>query len=140
MCAVIAFGRSMCIGIDVQSIVGTSLHTGLATNATTVVEIDDSIRTLVERSHRAYRDTGCVVAMVAPHHRKQPARIRILPFLDIFHPGSVDTHRNLMLTFAGNRTGVTADTTSIVNNKTVIGHAVCSFRVGQWVGIKQAAY
>ena len=42
--AVVAFGRSPLIWVDIQGIIGACLHTRLAANASVIIEVDDTIR------------------------------------------------------------------------------------------------
>lgn len=79
--------------------------------------------------------------MVATHDREQTTRIGKFALLDILHPSSINPDRNLMFTLTSNRTGVTSDTASVVNNESVIGHAGIFFQqMGNWRGSKQVAY
>ena len=58
--------------------------------------------------------------MITTHDRKYPARIRKLPLFYILDPGPIDPDGDIMLGFAGNRTGVAADAVAIVNYESKI--------------------
>ena len=120
MCAVIALRRRMSLRVDVQRVVRTGLHTCLATNAATVVEINDSIGAAEQRCDGTDFDTWSVVAMVASHDRKVATGIRELSLFDVLNPGSIHSNRDIMFRFAGDGTGVAADTSSIVDDETKI--------------------
>lgn len=115
----IAFGRSVVVGIDVQSIVRTSLHAGLATDATPVVEIDDSIEPPIQRTCGTDFRARWVIAVVAPHHAKMARSARKFALLDVLDPGAKDTDRDLMFLFARHRAGVTTDTAVLIDDKSV---------------------
>ena len=58
--------------------------------------------------------------MITAHDGKYPARVRKLPLFYILNPGPIDPDGDIMLGFAGNRTGVAADTVAIVDNESKI--------------------
>jgi len=60
--------------------------------------------------------------MVAPHHGKQSSRFRELALLDVLDPRPIDANGNFMLAFASDRTCVTPDTPSVVDDKSKVWH------------------
>ena len=58
--------------------------------------------------------------MITAHNGKHPARVGKLPLFYILDPGPIDPDGDIMLGFAGNRTGVAADTVAIVNYESKI--------------------
>ena len=58
--------------------------------------------------------------MIAAHDGKYPACVGELPLFYILDPGPIDPDRDIMLGFAGNRAGVTADAVAIVDNESKI--------------------
>ena len=58
--------------------------------------------------------------MITAHDRKHPARIRELPLFYILDPGPINSNRDIMLCFAGNRAGVAADAVAIVDYESKI--------------------
>ena len=58
--------------------------------------------------------------MITAHDGKHPARVGKLPFFYIFDPGPIDPDRDIMFCFAGNRTGVAANTVAVVNYESKI--------------------
>ena len=58
--------------------------------------------------------------MIAAHDGKHPARVGELPLFYILDPGPIDPDGDIMLGFAGNRTGVAADAVAIVDYESKI--------------------
>src|SRR4029450_11303565 len=104
----IAFSRGITIGIDVERVVGTSLHTGLTADAALVVKVDDAVGSAKKGDGRANFYAGSVIAMIAAEHREVPAGIWVTALFDIIHPWWIDAHVGVCLLFAGHRAGVTA--------------------------------
>ena len=70
MGAEIALGRGVVVGIDVESIVGTSLHASLAADAAAVIEVNDAVGAVVQSAGGTNFCARRVVAVVAAHHSK----------------------------------------------------------------------
>lgn len=66
--------------------------------------------------------------MVASHYRKYPTRIGKNTFFDVFHPSPVHSYWNIVFRFTGSRTGMTTDTLSIVDDKSVF-HKIVSLKM-----------
>jgi hypothetical protein len=109
----------MRVGVDVQRVVRTCLHTRFATNATVFVEIDDAIGSKIQGFDRTNLHTRRVSAMIAAHHRKKTAGIGESPFFDLLDVRSEHPDRHFMFRFASRRTGVTANTFAVINNESV---------------------
>jgi hypothetical protein len=58
--------------------------------------------------------------MVATSDLKMAASIGKASLLDIFHPGSVDTQRNLILALTCCRASVASNTLAIIDDETVV--------------------
>ena len=119
MRAEVAFGRGVVVGIDVESIVGTSLHASLATDAAPVVEINDSIGSPVEGAGGTDFRARRIIAVVAPHHPEVAGGVGKLTLFDMLDPGAKNTNRHLVFLFARDRAGVTPDTPVLVDDKSV---------------------
>jgi hypothetical protein len=119
MRAEIAFRRGVVIGIDIQSVVRTSLHASLAADAPPVVEINDSVCSPVQRAGRTDFGTWRVIAVVAPHHSEVSRCVGKLALLDMLYPGAKYANRNLVFLFARNRASVTADASVLIDDKSV---------------------
>jgi hypothetical protein len=119
MGAEVALGRGVVVRVDVQSIVGTSLHASLATDAAPVVEINDSVRSPVECAGGTDFRARRIIAMVAPHHSEMARSVRKLALLDVLDPSAKDTNRHLVFLFARDCAGVTPDTPVLVDDKSV---------------------
>jgi hypothetical protein len=119
MSAEVALSRGVVVGIDVESIVGTSLHARFATNAAPVVKIHDSIGAPVQRSSRTNFRARRLVAVIAPHHPEMPRRMREFALLDMLDPGAKYPHRHLVFFFARDRAGVTPDATVLIDDESV---------------------
>src|SRR5216684_7926463 len=81
--AVVAFGGRVGVGIDIECVVRASLGACLATDATVIVEIDNPIRSGIERGDRADLHAGCVGAVVTAVNGEQTAGVRIDTFLNV---------------------------------------------------------
>ena len=123
MGAIVALGRCMAIGVDIEGVVGAGLHTRLAADTTRTIEINNAVRAFVERLCGTNSDTGRVVAVVTTIYQKIAARIGEFPLLNVLNPGAIDTDWHVVFGFAGHGTGVTANTLALVNHKSIFGHA-----------------
>jgi hypothetical protein len=119
MRAEIALGRSVVVGINVESIVRTSLHASLATDAEPVVEINDTVRPPVQGAGGTDLGARRVIAMVAPHHPEVARAVGKLTLFDMLHPSAKYAHRHLVLLFAGDRAGMTPNTPILIDDKSV---------------------
>jgi hypothetical protein len=111
----------MRLGIDVQRVVGTGLHAGFAADAAAIVKVDNPVVAPIQGRDRANLNAGGVVAVIAPHYRKESAGIGEFTLLNVFDPSSVDANRNVVLRLAGHRAGVAADTATVVDDETQVG-------------------
>jgi hypothetical protein len=119
MRAKIALSGGVVAGIDIESVIRTSLHAGLATDTSPVIEINDSIGTPVKSASRTNFRAGRIIAVIASHHPKMPRCMREFTLLDVFHPSPKNTPRHLVFLFASDRAGMTPDATVLIDNKTV---------------------
>jgi hypothetical protein len=119
MRAEVALGGSVAVGIDVERIVGASLHAAFATDTAAIVEIYDSIRTAEEGVGGTNLNAGSIVAVVTSHHAEVASGLGELAGLHVFHPRSKNSDGDLVFLLARHRTGVTADTSVLVDNKPV---------------------
>lgn len=117
MGAVVALGGGVGIRVNVEGIVGTSLHARLAADAAVFVKVHDTIRPEIERLHWANLHTGCVSAMVAAHDGKHAPGMRELTLLHLFYPSAKDTDWHIVLRFAGGCAGVAANALAVVYDK-----------------------
>jgi len=60
--------------------------------------------------------------VIATHHRKVAFDIWECAGLDVFDPGTVHAECHIVLGFAGDRAGMTADATAAVQKKPESGH------------------
>jgi hypothetical protein len=119
MGAEIAFGGRIVIGIDIESIVRTRLHASLATNAALVVKINDSVGPPVQGAGGTDFRARRVIAVVAPHHSEVTGGMGKLALLDMLDPSAKYTNRHLVLLFARDRAGVTANATILIDDESV---------------------
>ncbi len=120
--AVVALLGGVLVGIDVQGVVGTCLHARLASDAPRGVEVDDPVVPVVQGTGRADADARGVGAVIASHHPEVALGVWPRPLLDVFHPGSVDSQRHLVLGLAGDRAGMTADARVLIDDEPVARH------------------
>tara|TARA_B110000014_G_C19984775_1_gene509953 strand:- start:346 stop:579 length:234 start_codon:yes stop_codon:yes gene_type:complete len=74
--------------------------------------------------------------MVTPVDRKFPGVVGEFPFFNVFHVGAVHAKRYIELTFASHGAGMTANTHSIIYDKSVI-HLVRVTRIFGWGNINE---
>lgn len=132
MRAEVALLGGVCVGIDVQGIVRTGLHAGLATDAAIAVEVDDAVVEPVERSYRADGYARSVVAVIAPEHGKETASVWILTLLYVLDPGPESAERDFVLGLASDSARVTADAFAMVYDEAVF-HLMDARRRLLWI-------
>ena len=115
MSAKVALLSRVGVRVDVQRVVGASLHAGLAADAAVAVEVYDAVVAAKQRGHRADGYARRVFAMVASHHREEAARVGVLAFLDVLDPGAKRAERDFVLGLASDCAGVTANALSMVD-------------------------
>jgi hypothetical protein len=84
-----------------------------------VVEVYDSIGAAVESVGGTNLSAGGRIAVVTSHHAEVAAGVRKFALLDVFHPGAKHSNGHLVLLFARHGTGVTANTSILINYKSV---------------------
>jgi hypothetical protein len=118
--AIVAFGGGTGFRIHIDGVIGAGLHTSLAADTDTAIELYNSIMPLVHGSHGANTDTGRIGAVIAARHLKETAGIGELPFFYILDPGPADPERNFIFRLTGDTTSVTTNTSPVVDNKAKI--------------------
>jgi len=116
--AEVALLRRARVGMEVEGVVGASLHARLATDAGIAGQIDDAIVALRKRVHRANVDARRLLTLVAPEDGERALRFGKAPLLRILDPGSERAERHLVLGLARHGACVAADTTSLVEDET----------------------
>jgi hypothetical protein len=84
-----------------------------------IVEIDDSIRAAVEGVGGANRGARSRIAVVTSEDPEVAAAMRKLAFFDRLDPSSKNPDRNLVFLLARHRTGVTPNTSILVDYESV---------------------
>ena len=123
MGAEVALGRRVGFGIDVKGIVGAGLHARFAADTAVAVKIDNAVIPDVKRGGGADVHARSGLAMIAAVHRKDPPVVGEGALLHIFHMGSVDPQRHVVLRLAGHRAGMAPDAGAVVDYEAVI-HSV----------------
>ena len=100
--------------IDVERVVGTAVHAALTADALRRVDVDDSVRALVERGHRTDRDAGRVCALITAQDSEVSADGREGPCLCVLDPGPEVPDGDAVLALASDGAGVTADAPRVV--------------------------
>jgi hypothetical protein len=116
----------MSLWIHIERAIRTGLRTGFATDTATLIEINDAIIATMQGLNRADIDTGRFRAMVAPKNSKISSAVGKCSLFNIFHPGAVYSEGYLVFRFTCDRTRMTSDTLSGINNETVIHGVVGS--------------
>jgi hypothetical protein len=96
-----------------------SLHAGLTADTSLVVEVHDAVGSAKKSDGGTNFNARSVIAMIATEHREVSSRIRVAALFNVLHPCAIYAHRNVVLFFTGNRAGVTADTTILIDDKSV---------------------
>ena len=117
-----AFCCGVRFGVKIDRVVGAGLHAGLASDANGRVELDNAIIPLIHSSDGTDTHTRRVDAVITARHLEVAAHIGERSRFNILDPRTVHTKRHLILGFARGGTGVTPDTLSLINKKSVIGH------------------
>jgi len=118
--AKVALLRRVFVRIDVESVVGASLHAGFTTDAEVRIEVDDAIPAVEERCGRADVHAGSVDAVIAPHDREEALGVRPGSLLHVLYPGAVDAKWYGVFGFAGNGAGVATNALILVDYKAVL--------------------
>jgi len=108
---------SVRLGVDVERVVRAGVHARLAANAIVVLEVDDAVIGTKQCVRRADRHTGCVVALVAAHHRKFACDVGEGASLDVLDPCSIDPQRHVVFALAGDSAGMAANAVVAVEHK-----------------------
>jgi hypothetical protein len=119
MGAEIAFGRCIVVGIDIERVIRTGLHAAFASDTNFIVEVYDAIGTAEEGAGGADLNAGSVIAVVTSHDPEVAAAVGKFALLDVFHPRAKHTQRDLVLFLARHGTGVTADTSVLIDDEPV---------------------
>ena len=98
----VALVRGVRFWVDVERVVGASVHARLAANAIVVLEVNDAVVRTEQRRCRADGHAWRIVALVASHHIELAGDIGERTGLDVLHPRSIDAERHVVLTLASN--------------------------------------
>ena len=118
--AIMAFSGRVRFRVNVDGVVRTGLHTGFTADTNGGVELNNTVSPLVHRLGGADADAGRVGAMVAARHLEMTPVVRESARFHIFDPGAVHPQGYFVFAFAGGGAGVTADTFTVVDDKTII--------------------
>jgi hypothetical protein len=95
------------------------LHTRLTADAALVIKVHNPVGSAKKGDGGANFNARSVIAMIAAEHREVSSRIRVAALFDVLHPCAIYAHSDVVLFFAGNRAGVTADATVLIDHKSV---------------------
>jgi hypothetical protein len=125
--AIVALGGGMGIGIDVERVIGASLHARFAADAARRVKVYDAILTLIEGLCGADGNAGSVITVVAAIDKEVTTGVGKLAFLDVFDPGAVDADRHVVFRLTRDGAGMATDTLALVDDKGIFRHEYSSF-------------
>ena len=97
----VALGCRMGLGIDVDGLIGTGLHAGLAADAGISIEFYDAIGSLNHGRDWADGHAGWILTMIAAAHLEVATSVWIGTAFGDLDPGAMNAQGNLVLTFAG---------------------------------------
>lgn len=98
-----------------DGVVRTRRHTGFASYADRLVEIDYAIRTLEHSSCRTGRDARCMRALITPGDLVSATRLRELTYINMLDVSACDRKWHVVLGLARRRACVTPDATRVVD-------------------------
>jgi hypothetical protein len=103
--------------MHVDRIVGACLRTSFATDAASIIEIDDAVLSREQRFDRADLDARRVGAVIASHDGEQSSRIGERSLLDVLHPRAIHADRHFVLGLTCNRARMASDTLPVVDDE-----------------------
>ena len=111
-----------CFGrwINMNGIIWTRLHASFASNADLGVKLHDTIVPLIHGRYRTNANTRWIRAMIASGHLKIPTHIWIYSRVRVFHPGSTDAKRNLILTLTSRRASMATNAAARVYKEAIV--------------------
>ena len=109
----------MGVFVDINRIVRASLHAHFAPDAQFIVEVDDAVGANKQCLGGATLHAGRISAVIASKDGHFSCGRGKLALFDVLHPGTKLTDRNVMLSLAGHRAGVAADTGPLVNGESI---------------------
>jgi hypothetical protein len=104
----------MVFGVDKDGVIGTSCHTRLAADTDGLIEVDDTVVTLIHSSCRAGADARRIGALVAAIDLEVATYFRENPYFDRLYVCSRDAERNVIFGFTCGRASVTTDALGLV--------------------------
>ena len=122
MSAESTFRSGVRFGVEVDRVIGTSLHTRFTSDANGRVELDDAIRALIHRGDGTDAHARRVGAVIAARHLKAAAHIMICARFNILDPSAVHPQGHLILGLARGTARMASDTFTLVYQKSIIGH------------------
>lgn len=123
--AVITFGCSTLVGVDVKRIIGASLHARLAPYAPLIIEIDNPIGSCEKSRGRTDSRTWRVLAMIASMDAELSGRIGIRTLFDVLDMCPIYSDRDIMLRLAGYGASMAPDASLVVYHESVVRHNLC---------------
>lgn len=72
-------------------------------------------------------NAGSRVAMIATHNAEVPTRVRKLALLDVLYPGAKHANRDVIFFFTCHGTGMTPDTSILVQHEAIAHEELWSF-------------
>jgi hypothetical protein len=105
--------------IDVPNAIWAGSHAVSASDTPVWIDIDDPIRAFNSGIDRAYSHTDRIFTIIAHDRKGIFSHVRIMPFLDLFDPGSPYTERDIIFAFADYGTCIAANTLSEIEKHSV---------------------
>jgi len=100
--------------IDEDGVVGAGSHAGLATDADGLVEVDDTIISLIHRAGRTGSNTRWIGTLIAPRHLKVATHLWKGSNFNRLDVGSRHPQRYIVFRFTGRRAGVASDALRLI--------------------------
>jgi len=98
-----------CGRVDVDGVVGAGVHAALASDAVGVVEVDHAVVGPIEGRGGTDVHAGCVLAVVAAHHREGPVGVGERTGLHVLEPGAVHPEGYVVFALARHGAGMAPD-------------------------------
>jgi hypothetical protein len=130
---VVALSRAVGIGVNIDGIIGTSLHAGFAANADFRVKLDNPVMPLVHRGDRADADTGRIGAVITAANLKVAFGLGELPFFHVFDPGAIDPQGYFIFRLTSRAASMAANTGLVIDHKTVVHIYLLEQKAHSWL-------
>ncbi|MDP7066737.1 MAG: hypothetical protein QF637_03880 [Acidimicrobiales bacterium] len=120
--AEVAFVCSICLGVNVNGVIGTRIHASLTTDAVVVIKVHHAVGGPKQRRRWTDLHTGSVVALVAAHDGKVSSGFGEFTHFDVFDPSAIHAEGHVVFAFTRDSARVAPDTGLAIEKKSEASH------------------